>query len=258
MRFKMSIFTVAISMHSKIIAKNDAHHYQNIYSSLLLKHLNNFTMIIKKSITIIACLCLTCICSIKVSGQNTQFKNVFKISPVQFANSTFQINYERFFKEKKYSLVVSPAILLKQNTPESLIGFKGNIQYRFYFTHLHKETHKTWIFSNLAFYGGGYAQYLIANEAYWASYPDNNFNYITDIFKKEINSIEGGVLLGIQIDIIPRLVLDFYFGGGIKYSDVVDSFTPLTDNQYPYTYGVLDREYTGVVPRGGLKFGFNF
>jgi len=198
------------------------------------------------------------VCSIKVNGQNVQYKNVLKISPVQFANSTFEVNYERYFKEKRHSVVISPALLLKQNNPESLIGFKGNLQYRYYFTHLHKDTHKTWIFSNLAFYGGSYVQALTAKEEYWGSYSNENYEYITDIFEKDINSIEGGVLLGMQIDIIPRLALDFYFGGGIKYADVEDTITTYLDPNRVESYGVLDREYTGVLPKGGLQLGFNF
>lgn len=194
---------------------------------------------------------------ITTKAQNTAYKNALRISPVQFANSTFEVNYERYFNDKKHGVVISPAFLLKQNTPESLIGFKGNVQYRFYFAHLHKDTHKTWIFSNLAFYGGSYAQYLTAKEEYWGSY-NNDYNYVSDIFEKDINSIEGGILLGIQMDLIPRLTLDFNFGGGIKYADVEDSITPFLKEERNYSYGVLDREYTGVVPTGALQLGFNF
>lgn len=202
---------------------------------------------------------LSGICSIRLNAQNVQYKNALRISPVQFANSTFEVNYERFFNDKKHSIVISPALLLKENEPESLLGFKGNIQYRLYFTHLHKDTHKTWIFSNLAFYGGVYAQYLNATEDYYGSYSDKNFNYVTDIFTKDINSYEGGVLLGMQIDIIPRLALDFNFGGGVKYADVDDSITPyLVGDERNYSYGVLDREFTGVVPKGSIQLGFNF
>jgi len=209
-------------------------------------------------INTILLVCLFSLSTICLKGQNLQYNNVFKISPFQFANSTFEINYERFFSEKRHSFVISPALLLRENLPESLSGFKGQIQYRYYFTHLHKDTHKTWIFSNLAFYGGGYAQFLTADEAYWGSYTDKDFIYVSDIFDKEVNSIEGGVILGMQIDITKRLVLDFYFGGGVKFADVEDSITPYLDNEYPYSYGVLDREYTGVVPKGGFQLGFSF
>lgn len=207
---------------------------------------------------IILLACLIGFCSIRTYGQNTEYKNALRISPVQFANSTFEVNYERYFNDKKHGVVVSPALLLKQNDPESLIGFKGNVQYRFYFAHLHKDTHKTWIFSNLAFYGGTYVQYLTAAEEYWGGYQGKDFDYISQIFEKDINSIEGGVLLGIQIDIIPRLTLDFNFGGGIKYAEVEDSITPFLNGDRNSSYGVLDREYTGVVPQGALQLGFNF
>lgn len=195
---------------------------------------------------------------ITTKAQNTEYKNALRISPVQFANSTFEVNYERYFNDKKHGVVISPALLLKQNDPESLTGFKGNVQYRFYFAHLHKDNNKTWIFSNLAFYGGTYVQYLTATEEYWASYGDIDLGYVERIFEKDINSIEGGVLLGMQIDIIPRLTLDFNFGGGIKFADVEDSITPFLNGDRNFSYGVLDREYTGVVPQGALQLGFNF
>jgi len=191
-------------------------------------------------------------------AQNTEYKNSIKISPAQFANSTFELNYERFFNEKTHSILLSPAFMLRQNSPESLYGFKGQIQYRYYFSHLHKDTHKTWKFSNIGFYTGLYTQYLNATEEYWGSYTSNNQNYITELFNKDISSIEGGVLIGMQIDIIPRLVLDLYLGGGIKYADVEDTMTPYIEGEYHSYYSVLDREYTGVVPKGGLQIGFNF
>jgi len=202
--------------------------------------------------------CFVCFCSLTINGQNKQFKNSIKISPVQFANSTFELNYERFFNDKKQSIVISPALLLRETNPESLLGFKGNVQYRYYFTHLHESNNKTWFLSNIGFYAGAYAQYLKAQEEYFGSYSDN-FDYHTDLFEKNISSVEGGVLLGIQIDIIPRFALDFNFGGGVKYADIEDTITPyLNPNDHYNSYGVLDREFTGVVPRGSLQLGFNF
>lgn len=196
--------------------------------------------------------------SLSVDAQNTQYKNVIKISPVQFANSTFELNYERYFNDKKQSVVLSPALLLRENGAESLVGFKALVQHRFYFTHLHKGTNNTWGMSNVAFYGGSYVQFLNAKEDYWGSYNDGDYNYYTEIFEKDISSIEGGVLLGMQVDIIPRLVLDFYLGGGIKYAEVEDTLEPFLNDGYSNSYGVLDKEYTGVVPRASIQFGFNF
>jgi len=188
-----------------------------------------------------------------------RYKNVFKISPVQFANSTFELNYERYFGNRSSSLLISPSLLLREQNSESLIGFKWMTQYRFYFSQLRRGLNKTWIFANIGFYGGPYVQYLYAKEDYRGGYYDDNIGvYYDGIFNKEVSTIEGGVITGFQFDLLPRLVVDFYFGGGIKYAVVEDTIGSFLPENYTYNYGILDREYTGVIPRGGLQIGFNF
>lgn len=188
-----------------------------------------------------------------------EYKNVLKISPAQFANSTFEVSYERYFGNRKSSLLLSPAFLLRKQNNESLEGVKAMIQYRLYLTHLQKGVNKTWRMANIGFYAGPYAQGLYAKEDYWASYYDNvNYQDYEGIYTKKVNSIEVGVVTGFQFDVLKRFVVDIYLGGGVRKSDIEDTFAEHNPSQYYGNYGVLDREYTGVVPRGGFQLGINF
>ncbi len=217
----------------------------------------------KLLITIITMSIWGSMCTLQAQTEDKQYpyKNSLRISPFQFANSAFQLNYERYFNDRRSSILLSPALLLRENGNESLLGFKGLVQYRFYLSHLKKGINKTWGFYNVGFYFGGYSQFIYANEEYFgAYYNNNNGEYYEGIYEKDVVSIEGGVMTGIQIDIFPRLIVDVFVGGGVKYADITDEiekYVPET-NIYRETYGVLDREYTGVNPKGGFQIGFNF
>ncbi len=193
------------------------------------------------------------------SDKVKDYRSVVKLSPIQLGSSTFQLNFEQYFKDRKYSLLLSPALLLRENGNETLLGFKGNIQYRFYLNHLTKPKNRTWGMHNIGFYVGPYIEYLYAKEDYVGGYYDEATNeYISSVYTKEVKSIQGGAITGLQLDIFPRLVLDLFLGGGIKYADVNDSLKPLAEGEYYEDYSILEREYTGVLPKAGLQIGFNF
>ena len=48
-------------------------------------------------------------------------------------------------------------------------------------------------------------------------------NHLLRKFTKDITAVEGGALIGVQIDITKRIFLDFFVGGGIRYTDFADT-----------------------------------
>lgn len=59
------------------------------------------------------------------------------------------------------------------------------------------------------------------------------------------------ILVGYQFVIKDALLLDFYFGGGIRYS--IKEFTG--NQQREYNYSFTDYGYTGLLPQGGIRLG---
>lgn len=183
--------------------------------------------------------------------------NVLKINPFAFGNSEFQLAYERYFNNRKSSVVISPSIILRESGDESKEGFQIMGQYRFYLTHFQKENRNNFLgVYNYGFYASAYGLYFDQKETYlqydWDPVTGEN---ISTKYTKDIQSIEGGALLGIQADITKRIVLDFYVGGGIRDSEVTDS-SPEED--VIYFDGIFNKGYTGVKPKAGLLLGITF
>jgi len=207
------------------------------------------------------------ICSLSsysLIGQNTntyEYQNALKISPIEFAQSQFQITYEHYLNNRATSVLIIPTITLKDNGLESKKGIEGMLQYRFFLSHLIKGEHKTLGMHNIGFFTGPYALGMVYNEEYQRGYyMQSRDEYVMDIFEKDIKAAEVGAIIGIQFDITPKILLDLYVGGGIRYADTEDTFEQVTDTDTNYfdAYDVFDQEYTGVKPKLGLQLGFAF
>lgn len=196
-------------------------------------------------------------------GNNNVFatKNALKISIFEFAKEEFQISYERYFNDRKSSFTIMPSVILKDNVESQKEGWSVMSQYRFYLTHYNKGNANNFLgFENYGLYTGVYASYLDFSEDYTSYYWDNvNMMSITKAQTKDISAIEGGLIVGMQIDFSTRIIMDFYLGGGIKKTELKDTMDEdPNDNNYYNSYGVFDREYEGVKPRLGFQLGFTF
>jgi len=211
----------------------------------------------KNILLLIVCVLLT---SLQLDAQEDiefQYKNALKISPVQFGASAFQMTYERYFNDRKSSLLIMPMIILREGSVEKKKGLELMLQYRFFLTHLRKGRNKTIGMYNIGLFTGAYANGLIYEEERQETYhPDLDYISVTEMFKKEIQSVEGGVLIGFQMDITKRILLDFYVGGGMRFSESTDEFDSFRD--YYIEKRVLDKDYTGVKPKIGFQLGFAF
>lgn len=196
--------------------------------------------------------------------ENTEpfFKqNALKISPVEFGKAEFQLTYERYFNDRSSSLSIMPSIILEDSFNESQEGYQLMAQYRFFLTHLRKDQGKSVFgFHNIGFYAGVYGLALDYQKDYMAGYWDDfTMDYIENEYTHDQTSYEGGAIIGLQIDISNRILLDMYIGGGIRKTDATDTIDddPNIDMYYR-DYNVFDREYNGVKPRLGLQLGILF
>lgn len=187
--------------------------------------------------------------------------NVIKINPFLFGRSEFQVSYERYFNNRKSSIVLMPSYILRKTRENDVEGWQMMGQYRFYLTHYRKDKRKTWLnIYNYGFYGGVYALYLDYDEAFSRGvYDPVTFEYNYNTYERSIQSYEGGAMLGLQMDITRRIVLDFFIGGGLRKSAVDDSYLDVVEEQEYYgDYSIFDFAYTGVKPRAGLMLGITF
>ena len=195
-------------------------------------------------------------------GQDNHFeyKNALKISPFEFGRAEFQLSYERYFGEDRNSSIqIMPSVILLDDGQETKEGFTGMIQYRTYLSHFRKDKNVTlWGMHNMGFYAGLYALGQTYTEDYLFGYYDDFFNEYKELqFQRDITAFEGGAIIGVQLDVTKRIVLDFYIGGGIRKANVNDNFVkPNSEVRESRQYtGVFDPEYQGVKPKGGFQLG---
>jgi len=208
-----------------------------------------------KNLVITTALTFLAICAL-FSQENTRYKHSLRINPIDFGRSEFQLSYELMFK--KSSIVFSPSIILKENPDNSTNGYQAMAQYRFYLTNFNKNDRHTFLnVYNYGFYTGVYALFINFNEEFTQGfYNPTTSQYENKLYNRDITAGEGGVLLGVRVDITKRIVLDFNLGGGIRKADVEDSFRET--QEYTIEYGVFDRAYTGVKPKSALTIGVTF
>jgi hypothetical protein len=186
------------------------------------------------------------------SSSNEDYNKVLKLSPFEFGRSQFQVGFERYYNDKTRSIVILPSFILKRSNNEKSDGVELGLQYRMYLSQ-----NDGGIFHHIGYYSGVYGLGLVMREEYnLLKYGPNNQNGTPYTATNKIQSVEGGVLLGIQIDITERIVLDFFAGGGVRYSNVSDQ--RIEQENYYSDYGVFDREYTGIKPRIGFQLGVTF
>ena len=196
-------------------------------------------------------------------GQSDHFskKNALKISPVEFSRAEFQMSFERYFGDRSSSIMISPSFILKENNLESKEGFQIEGQYRIYLSHLRSDEGNVFLgFHNIGLYSGVYLRYQDYTEDYQFQWYDNEMGESqAGDFTKSVTATEGGALIGVQIDITKRILLDFFVGGGIRYTDINDTKEGVVPEDYYYEeYGVFDPEYKGVKPRLGFQLGILF
>lgn len=185
--------------------------------------------------------------------------NALKINPIVFGRAEFNLSYERYFSNRKSSITISPSIYLKENISQSINGWQIASQYRFYLTHFNKQNRRVFLgMENLGFYSGVYALTQDYAEDFQRGYWDPQTNeYTMRDFRKEVTAYEGGALIGIQIDITKRIVMDFNVGGGVRYSDYINTYEQSSPD-YLEDYSVFDPEYQGVKPKVEFLLGMTF
>ncbi len=202
-------------------------------------------------------------CAIFANAQNQEipinlkyeFQNTLKLSPFELGRAEFQISYERYFNNRKTSLVVFPSIILKQRGEETINGTQLMLQYRFYLSQLNIANQYTLGMFNVGFYSAPYLLGIIAKEQSYYDYMDpKTFEYSFNLISEKTKGAEIGALMGIQLDITKRIVADFFVGGGIRKTAV----TQETLLDFEKTYSVFDLGYSGVKPRIGFQIGITF
>lgn len=194
-------------------------------------------------------------------SQHFDQRNAIRTSPVEFGKAEFQLGYEYYWPNRTTSLLILPSIILEDRPQQVMEGFQLESQVRFYLSHLRSDERNVFLgFHNVGFYTGLYGKYINYHEEYDYTWWDNASNdSYTQRFEKSVNAGEGGILIGLQIDVTKRILIDFFVGGGIRYPKFTDTKNEVvTTEDYYQDVSVFDPEYKGVKPKIGFQLGFLF
>jgi len=183
-----------------------------------------------------------------------------KISPIQFGKSYFEMSLELDIVKGKSSIQISPMVLLKKENREEFAGIQGELQYRSYLKRIHRnrDPELITVFSDIDFYAGAYALALNFSRDYLVStYDPQRMEEIMEDHTMDIMAAEAGVFVGVKFTFAHRITLDLLAGGGVRYSDIDDSWEQSPNFNYAYypEDDVFDLGYYGVKPRLNLQLG---
>ncbi|MCH8318213.1 MAG: DUF3575 domain-containing protein [Bacteroidetes bacterium] len=191
--------------------------------------------------------------------------NTLKLSPFHFITSTFMLGLEHATGETR-TIQIFPGITFAEESnlynAKDVFGLSVEVHYRIYLEKGAKRLMGSMNNKLSGLYGAPYLFYKqisMDKEITYFSRDCVNPNtcYITQDILVEAWSVGGGLIMGYQFIINNAAVLDFFGGGGVKYSvnNIENSI-----NGY-YITGGSNRLYgfnTGVVPNFGFLLGVYF
>lgn len=188
-------------------------------------------------------------------------RNIFKITPGDFFNSTFTAGLETMNKSYTRSLNLHFNLRSGENWEGDIFGIGGEISYRLYAGRglVIQESRRGNRFIQGAYFApylrGGYLtkQYDPNQQVY--DPVTNTWNPLGESNKTEITYFFPGIYVGWQRTFWDLIYMDVFLGGGVRMANVKHGTPLLNDN---WTDGIFDVEYNGVAPRLGINLGISF
>ncbi len=205
----------------------------------------------------------------KSFSQADTAKNSFQIGfvPQYIINHGVRIDFEPTFKQGKQSLQFSPQFYYDENNVyysdypsyyyseqeyEKIVGYGAGLHHKIYIQFI-----KKW--KIYVSYGGEYVRFTMDYKSWqWVDYTEEGLNYLSyelvDV-KQNTDRIRADISMGVQLNYVDNLFLDFYIGDGGVYS--LNDMNP-TSAKPIINDGMYDYAYTGIYIPIGFRFGLRF
>lgn len=186
-------------------------------------------------------------------------KHIVKIQPFQFVDNTFFLGYEAFNADFTKSVNLGIGFITSNTQATEEVGFKYEAQYRIYVNGFKKYVPKR---SESPYNRGIYASVYFAGLRSEETSEFTSFEPIQQVLEfrentRTVTAYNPGVTIGLQRTIWENLYLDFYIGGGVRFTNVNDSDERFPESDFDID-DVYDREYSGVFPKVGMSIGLGF
>jgi hypothetical protein len=194
---------------------------------------------------------------------------LFKVAPQSFIANTLKVGFEFFNKERSKSFSVYLYGRLEGNNEVQpyYIGnkyYKGlgsELQYRKYISPVKSYTTRKGKSYLQGIYAGGYLQgasYINEAEFIYKNFDPNTGQQTKTLITvtESVGNVGTGFTIGVQRTLWNVLFIDAYIGGGLQWSFIDRTNTPvMVLNDYYGYYSLTDPGYQGIMPKIGLQLG---
>lgn len=195
------------------------------------------------------------------SATETPKFNTFKFCPTNLFANTILLGYERFITSKTSLQLFGSFTLNKPSNNDKAYnlvkGFSGEIQCRIYLKPS-KNLNGFFVSPFFKYEELNFEKVDIYNNNY-DPYSNNGMYYPPVIATMDAKSLyyHGGLIFGYQLIISNVFVLDFYAGGGMKYTE--SNYPTDNRNNNFVNYGRYNQIFnTGIAPKIGFRIGTYF
>ncbi len=179
-----------------------------------------------------------------VTQKNSEVNYVL-FDPLAIFLGSFKVGYEYQFDRGSQGIFVYPYVRYTNFGGYDIRGGGAEFQYRFYLGEKSQQKSKEPFYKQTQAYMGPFARFKYAKhmkrERRWDSDSYKNTSYYTHF--------DGGITIGIQTPVARYFILDFYFGGGFRYT-IAEGSNSRT--------GLFTPGYSGVIPKLGVSIGTDF
>jgi hypothetical protein len=194
---------------------------------------------------------------------------LFKVVPQNFIENTLKVGVEFFNKKKSnsFSLYLYGRIEGNNEAQPYYYGdkyYKGlgsELQYRKYISPVKSYTTRKGKSYLQGIYAGVYLQgasYINEGDFIYYNFDPNVGQQTKTLITitESVGNIGTGFTIGVQRTLWNVLFIDAYIGGGLQWSVIDRTTTPvMVLNDYYGYYSITDPAYQGIMPKFGLQLG---
>ncbi len=185
--------------------------------------------------------------SMNIEAQDSTYNDVLTFHPLHFINNGIRIDYDRKIYNNHW-IQIGPQFYVSETTQyEDLREFKelrgAGVS----------VFHRIYVGKDKPF-SGTYFSYGFTYNHFALKYEEDDPTDEQAQGETNINKFGGDIIIGYQLQIVEKLIIDFYAGLGGRYSSrTFKGNSHKKFNDFMYDYG-----YTGNVVITGVRIGFSF
>ena len=198
-------------------------------------------------------------------AEQQPFRYGFSFVPQHLFKQGFRVDFEYGFKQSKSALVFAPIYYggnidndVSGSPDDELLGYGAELIHKIYLTNVDDPNEPSFYLGHGPYFRHFEVDFKVEG---WVKQQDGEQTVFEKGFinhTRAINKYGYNFLLGLTIAQENGLLMDFYFGGGIRVANTSTTQNNPNKPGRSFENSIIDYGYNGPVPLVGLKFGAHF